>query len=492
MRNFEMMFPTFDDFDKKVIQNIKDNVVKGDTLSWLQDADKYYSPKMTWFILKNQYAKRIAYADSENEFIGYFTNLYIQFTPTFYTRVSAIIEDELANLQDNTKVGIRTKISSKSKRNTSGIGYNEAVNDDDGVRSKEGSTYEQSSGTENILDNARKLASSKISGEIMKYVASFDTLFSSVDMSEEIQSSFTPQLINIVSEMIVTMGELAVTTDKLSKVKVDVLGNVVDFIDYTGELISKETLDELINDEITPVKNRVDAIGAHNFEDDKAIQEQFDTNKPKVVYTKEAVDAKFRQLAKFRGTKATLAEINAITNPVNGDYAHLGSADPYKEYIYDAANNVWEESGIAKPHGEATFGDGTKVSLQKGVAYAISELEEKTITIPAVKETIYDVVLFGKGHKTLDISKTGYRVEGVFPVGYIDDRNHEDNQFIGSVTKFAGIYGFNDEQANWNADQTTITRTYTDGSISNMQPSFLVLYTKVITPAQTIKVLVKK
>lgn len=182
LNRFKDTFPTIVEFNAKVVEPIR--TVIGD-VEWLKKQPKYYSMELIYEVLYNAYGERIQYHKNK-EFVGYFKNLFIQVTPTFFSRVSNLIGDELAKLQDNSQVGKGSVVSSNTRRDESTSPYNSIVNEDvttsDNV---EGVKYTMQTDTENLIENARRLASVKISGEITKYVGSFSQLFTSINLYED-------------------------------------------------------------------------------------------------------------------------------------------------------------------------------------------------------------------------------------------------------------------------------------------------------------------
>ncbi len=472
MIKFKDVIKSPDDFKTKVIVPTKGAL--GD-LSWLsaKDTDLFYNNKSLYLFLSNEFNNRFIRWE-EDEFMGYFINTFIQYTPMFYSKVANIIEDKLKDLQDNKNVGAKTTISSKSNKRMSDTTYE--VDAEHAPNEQDVSIYDMSSYTPNMIENAKRLSQSKINGELKRYLGSFQKLFTQINLDREVEESFTPILQNWLREL---TNEVLTYTDRLNAQDKSIA-------DLT------KLVNDLYPDKIKPIEDTTYAIGLNSTVDDKGIERQLDDSTPQKIYTKEAIDDKFKGLGGFRGTKATKAELQSITNPVNGDFAHVGSSQPYIEYVYRGDTNVWEETGIAKSHDVSKFGDGVEVSKQKGVAYAISELEEKTITIPAITETttrVFSNVRDGN----LDVSLNGWKPVRIVQLstGNINSRGFTADVFWGLTNNTTGFL-----VDITNGHRQTVRLNGVAAEISSGQPaltigySVTIEYEKVI-PAQSIKVLVK-
>lgn len=201
MLKFKDYFVSYKEFESKIVKPLRD--VVGD-VSWLDTTEssktKYYSTKLIFMILANQYNERYPY-HKESEFIGYFNNVFLTVAPMFYARVSSIVEDKLSELRDNTKVGVRTTVNSRSKDAKSTTPYNNVVGDAINVDNKEFREYNQTAHSENILENAINLSKAKISGEVDRFVGSFYKLFTVIDMRKIVKTSLTPDIIDYIEKL---------------------------------------------------------------------------------------------------------------------------------------------------------------------------------------------------------------------------------------------------------------------------------------------------
>lgn len=185
-KRFKDLFPHIADFEAKVIDPLKDitGTIKGGVKSypeWLEGSFSFFNNKYIYNILKNQFSERIAYHEEE-EFLGYFKNIYLQYTPMFFSRLGTVMEDTLSDLIDNDKRGIKSKLDSRSDRSDSTSPYNNTVNSKGSTDNINTSLYKMETINQNLIENAALLNSSKITGEVRKYVACFTELFTQRDL----------------------------------------------------------------------------------------------------------------------------------------------------------------------------------------------------------------------------------------------------------------------------------------------------------------------
>lgn len=460
MYKFKDIIADKDGFNKDVIQKIKEYT--GD-LDWLADrkaTDKYYNIDTLYFILSNQYNERYIRYDKK-EFLGYFYNKFITYTPMFYARVSNIIEDKISELQDNAKVGVKTSLNSKTKRAVSTQPYNNGLGKDiENADEKNSTDYQLDTTSPNIVDNAKKLSQAKINGEVEKYVNSFADLFTSIDMGDKIESAFTTPMRDLLIEVAKHLGP-----DKQNFIVVDKGGRLV--------LEPKDGMDIVLEDPsgvpIAPSSPSSAISKGYVDEIEKIINLNLDD-------IKRVADDAVIDINALKATGITIPHLTVnpipadadvdtqlkalITSPINDEVAYVGdNTIGWKLYKYDLATTTWVDANKKSTHTTAAH-DATKLDIT-AFNRAMTLYQKKDIHIrPTLSEQPGYIIMDEDPFTALPIG-TLIEIDLSFAKLLFDVSRDTDRLFVGSkipVTIKDNVFLKYDSQTN--PTDTTIKPNY--------------------------------
>lgn len=469
LNRFKDTFPSFQEFTDQVIAPV--NITVGD-VEWLKvnnATDKYYSTRLIYDVLYNQYAERVQYHTGD-EFLGYFKNLFIQVVPTFYARVSNLVEDKLSQLRTNSNVGKGTKLTSESKRAISTEPYGNKDGAAGSVDNQAHNTYEMNTDTDNVVENALRLSRAKVSGEIVKFVASFSQLFTKTDVINEGTLNFTKSMVEYVDNIgkgilaidemlkhisgnpqsdaeirlaINNLIKLAEGVDGVSVKNSEDIGNITVALEeilrsLPGGTASNPlaTTSKLITDLTTEVANlKIETQSALSLGGKAVSDGKGHLDTPRFFEDLPVSFEGFTEKQKRESTLATLEDLETAVPKATGNYLgdSIGGINLLREFpdaitgdhvevIKESADGITYQLAVKQADKSWKLGPARTVHIKGGSAASKDSIakalgyEEAEITIPEIISSKVKTFISSSGG-TIDISIAGYTPVAILAVG---------------------------------------------------------------------------